>query len=241
MLKGEKMIEIIEKTDSTNEYLKNKKNKSNYCGVIAKKQTKGRGTRGRIWFADEGSLIFSFVIKEDKNISMLEYLKLPLIVGMSLLKTLTELEDLPFMFKWTNDIYLYDKKLSGILVEKIGDEFIVGIGLNLNCKEFYELSNIATSIYLHSSKEYNKIKVAENIIKNTKMYMDKFYKGKWQEILGEIHIYNYLKTNEIKFYSHEIEYEGIGQDIDKDGSMTLLVNNKILKFQVGEASTRKRN
>ena len=42
------------------------------------------------------------------------------------------------MFKWTNDIYLYDKKLSGILTEKIGEDFIVGVGINLNILEFGE-------------------------------------------------------------------------------------------------------
>lgn len=233
------MIEIIDKTSSTNEYLKNKLNKGNYYGVIAKEQLKGRGTRGREWFSDENSLIFSFVIKEDKNIPILEYLKLPLIIGMGLLKTLLELEDLPFMFKWTNDIYLYDKKLSGILVEKVEDEFIIGIGLNLNCKNLNNLEEIATSLYLNSKKIYDKMKVAEKIIINTKLYMDKFYKGQWKEILGEINLYNYLKDKEVKFYSNEIEYTGLGGDIEIDGSFSLLVENNILKFQVGEASTKK--
>lgn len=47
------------------------------------------------------------------------------------------------MFKWTNDIYLYDKKLSGILVEKRDNDFIIGIGVNLNIIEFGDLEAIS--------------------------------------------------------------------------------------------------
>lgn len=234
------MLEVFDILNSTNEYLKNKKDKNNFDGVVAHMQTEGRGTRGREWFSNEGILMFSFVIKEDKNIAMTEYLKLPLVMGMALLKSLKELENLPFMFKWTNDIYLFDKKLSGILVEKVEDEFIVGMGINLNTAEFGELEDVATSIYRHTGKEYAKLEFAEEIIKNAKLYLSKFYHGEWGEILGEINIYNYLKDKDIHFYSGGKDYYGRGCDIDKDGSMIIDSSGKMLSFQVGQATTVKK-
>jgi len=33
--------------------------------------------------------------------------------------------------KWVNDINLDDKKIGGVLIEKVGASFIIGIGLNL--------------------------------------------------------------------------------------------------------------
>jgi BirA family biotin operon repressor/biotin-[acetyl-CoA-carboxylase] ligase len=235
------MLEIFDTLNSTNEYLKNKKDKKNFDGVLAHMQIEGRGTRGRKWFSNDGTLMFSFVIREDRNIAMTEYLKLPLVIGMALLKSLKELENLPFMFKWTNDIYLFDKKLSGILVEKVEDEFIVGIGINLNTDNFGELEDIATSIYSHTGRQYGKIEFAEEIIKNTKIYLSKFYHGEWEEILREINIYNYLKDKDIHFYSGGKDYYGRGCDIATDGSMTIDSSGKILKFQVGQATTIKKD
>lgn len=233
------MLEIFDILDSTNEYLKNKDDKNNFDGVVTHKQTKGRGTRGREWFSDEGALMLSFVIKEDKNIDMSEYLKLPLIMGAALLYTLKELTSLPFMFKWTNDIYLLDKKISGILVEKINNEFIVGMGINLNTEDFGPLNDRATSIFLHTKQKFSKLDLAEQIIDNAKLYLNKFYHGQWNEILGEINLYNYLKGKKVDFISGGKTYSGIGCNIATEGDMVLDVAGKILKFKVGQATTSK--
>lgn len=233
------MIEILKVTDSTNEYLKHKLNKKNYDAVLAHMQTKGRGRRGRAWLSSEDMLMFSFVIKEDKNIPMMEYLKLPLVMGIALLTALKEIEQLPYMFKWTNDIYLFDKKLSGILVEKIEDEFIIGMGVNLNHEDFGELNNIATSIYKHSGRKYDKVEVANRIMDSVKLYMSRFYRGDWPEMLAEINEFNYLKNKELEFFVNDKSYKGIGCDIDIEGDMVLEVEGKKMKFKVGEASTKK--
>ncbi|MBN2838773.1 MAG: biotin--[acetyl-CoA-carboxylase] ligase, partial [Fusobacteriaceae bacterium] len=192
------MIEILDEIDSTNDYLKRRINKS-FDIVLAHKQTKGRGTRGRVWLSTEGVLMFSFVIKEEKNVSIEEYMKLPLIAGMALLEGLKEVEDLDYMFKWTNDIYLEDKKLSGILMEKNGEDFIVGVGVNLNILEFGELN--AISLRSLTGKDYDKIKVTEIIINKMKEFLFEFYRGNWKEILRKINAVNYLKNKNVKFFS----------------------------------------
>ena len=53
-------IEIFEEIDSTNEYLKRQKDNKNYDIVMAHKQTKGKGTRGRVWLSTEGILMLGF-------------------------------------------------------------------------------------------------------------------------------------------------------------------------------------
>ena len=52
-------------------------------------------------------------------------MRLPLIAGISVLGGLKKIENLDYKFKWTNDIYIQDKKICGILVEKIRDFFII--------------------------------------------------------------------------------------------------------------------
>ena len=229
-------IEIFEEIDSTNEYLKRQKDNKNYDIAMAHKQTKGKGTRGRVWLSTEGILMFSMVIKEDKNISMEEYTKLPLVVGMALLSALEEIEKLPFMFKWTNDIYLYDKKLSGILTEKIGEDFIVGVGINLNILEFGDLN--AISLKAVSGKDYDKLECLKSIVNKIKEYIYKFYRGEWNLILGEINEKNYLKNKQIKFIGVDRIYDGVVKGINNEGELILEEKGKNYNLRIGEVSTK---
>lgn len=229
------MIEILDEIDSTNDYLKRKTNK-NFDTVLAHKQTKGRGTRGRAWLSTEGVLMFSFVIKEEKNVSIEEYMKLPLIAGMALLEALKEVDDLDYMFKWTNDIYLEDKKLSGILMEKNGEDFIVGIGVNLNIMDFGDLN--AISLKSITGKNYDKVRVAEIIINKMKEFLFEFYRGNWKGILEKINSVNYLKNKNVKFFSPERTYEGIVREIGNEGELVLDEKGIIRKLKIGEVSTR---
>ncbi len=229
------MIEILDEIDSTNDYLKRKINK-NFDTVLAHKQTKGRGTRGRVWLSTEGVLMFSFVIKEEKNVSIEEYMKLPLIAGMALLEALKEVENLDYMFKWTNDIYLEDKKLSGILMEKNGEDFIVGIGVNLNIMDFGDLN--AISLKSITGKDYDKVRVTEIIINKMKEFLFEFYRGNWKEILEKINSVNYLKNKNVKFFSPERNYEGIVREIGNEGELVLDEKGIIRKLKIGEVSTR---
>jgi len=49
--------------------------------------------------------------------------------------------------KWPNDLYLNHKKCAGILVEKVKDKLLIGIGLNLSTTDFPpEIESKATSL-----------------------------------------------------------------------------------------------
>ena len=228
------MIEILDEIDSTNDYLKRRKNKE-FDTVVAHRQTKGKGTRGRVWLSNEGVLMFSFVIKEDKNIPIEEYMKLPLIVGIAVLEALKEVEDLPYKFKWTNDIYLYDKKLSGILIEKTSEDFIVGVGINVNILDLENLN--AISLKLITDKEYDKISIVKIVLKKVKEFLFDFYRGDWPLLLQKINENNYLKNKKIKFLAPNREYNGIVKSINYNGELELEEDGISHLLKIGEVST----
>lgn len=113
---------------------------------MAHKQTKGRGTRGRVWLSTEGVLMFSFVIKREKKKCI--YRRVYEITTYSWNGSFGSIEgsreNLDYMFKWTNDIYLEDKKLSGILMEK-------------NDEDFYSRNQALISIYWNLEGDLNAI------------------------------------------------------------------------------------
>lgn len=92
-------------------------------------QTHGRGRRGHLWQSKKGegiyfSIFFSHAV--DSN--------LPLLVGVAIFKALTKLGARDIFLKWSNDIFFKEKKIGGVLVEKVrgkNNKCVIGIGLNL--------------------------------------------------------------------------------------------------------------
>lgn len=219
---------------STSDYLKEKKDKKDWDLVVADIQTSGRGRRGNLWVSPPGAGLFSFALKEDPNLSMEEYSKLPLIVGIALLEGLKNMVELDYKFKWTNDIYLFDKKLSGILVEKVEDFFIIGIGININNSEFLGESKNGISLKSATENRYEILDIIKTIVNSFEKYWNRYIRGEWNEILYEINEKNYLLNRgiEIEFLGSKIS--GIGGKILKNGKLEVETADGIKEFMVGE-------
>lgn len=228
---------------STNKFLKEMQKKENYDTAIAETQTMGRGRRGNRWSSEKGGAYFSFLLKEDKNIALEEYIKLPLVAGYSLLKTFEKLEpELKFMFKWTNDIYIFDKKVSGILIEKIENYFIIGIGINLNNEIKGEAENTAVSMGKITLKEYDREKIIISVIENFKKDLAFYFNGNWSKILYELNEKNYLFEKEINIYFENGNSEtGKAMDIHESGQLAVEINGKKKYFNAGEIHITKNN
>jgi len=219
---------------STSDYLKDKKDKKQWDLVIADIQTSGRGRRGNLWVSPIGAGLFSFALKEDPNLSMEEYSKLPLIVGIALLEGLKNMVELDYKFKWTNDIYLSDKKLSGILVEKVGDFFIIGIGININNLEFLGESKNGISLKSATGNNYEILDVIKTIVNSFEKYWNRYIRGEWNEILYEINEKNYLLNREIEIGFLGSKISGIGGKILQNGRLEVETADGGKEFMVGE-------
>lgn len=119
---------------------------------IAEYQTKGRGRGVNKWVCLKGEgLLFSLVL--DPDVAPEYWYRMSLAVGLAIVDVIHEL-GLDAMLKWPNDIYVGDKKLGGILIENVDDFLIVGVGLNLNVREFpEEVRGRATSLTSESDED----------------------------------------------------------------------------------------
>ena len=181
--------------DSTNNYMKeNISSFENYDIVSAKIQTSGRGRRGNVWLSPEGMALFSFLLKPEKTLSIIEATKLPLLAGISTLSSLKKIKDGAYSFKWTNDVFLNSKKLCGILIERVKDDFVVGIGINVANKIPEDIKNIAISM----ESDYDIDKLILKVVEEFSIYYKGFSEGKWSEIIEEINSYNFLKNKKIR-------------------------------------------
>lgn len=118
---------------------------------VADYQTSGRGTRSRSFESPRGAgLYISFLFYPDMLAS--EAAKITTYAAVTVRRALSRLGADP-KIKWVNDIYLGDKKISGILTEGAAgtdgrlEYAIVGIGINIRKGALSpELADIAASL-----------------------------------------------------------------------------------------------
>ena len=133
-------VTVLERTASTNDYLRSLPDKQHIQICIAEQQTKGKGRLNREWYSPFGKNIYlSCLYPFQKNINALSGLSLA--ISLAVVRVLKHhgIAD-KLVTKWPNDIIYENKKLSGSLIEMVNDtrgetHLIIGIGINVNMLE----------------------------------------------------------------------------------------------------------
>ena len=142
-----KIIEL-EEVDSTNEYCKRQDSGEDII-VVAKRQSAGRGTKGRSFESDDGGLYIS-VMRHYKDFKAEDAFKIMVNSCVAVCKTLENFGVHP-QIRWANDVLSDGKKISGTLIENTFSggnisRSIVGIGINIKNQIPRYLRHIAGSI-----------------------------------------------------------------------------------------------
>ena len=193
----------FEEIGSTNEYVRRNLKLKEFEVVVAKKQTNDRVKRGNVWISNEGGALFSFWLHDRYELQekieifscyivfeiIKEYIK-----ESSKKNFEDEIENLKF--KWPNDIYYKDEKISSVFCEKIRDKIIIGIRINVN-NDIDKINNKATSL----SKILNQKYPIEDIIEKIMLTFQKkkeCLEKEWEKILLALNSNNFLKNRKIK-------------------------------------------
>lgn len=99
--------------------------------LVAERQTAGRGRQGREWFDGAGNFMGSTVVHSAFGDPPLP--SLALVAGLAVAEAVASHIPPPAraMLKWPNDVLVGGAKLAGILLERVGEAVVVGIGVNL--------------------------------------------------------------------------------------------------------------
>jgi BirA family biotin operon repressor/biotin-[acetyl-CoA-carboxylase] ligase len=100
--------------------------------VLTGHQIAGRGRGNNTWWSGSGSLTVTFAFAIDQH---LQPYHIPLIAGLAVRNAAAELtgnDDI--QLKWPNDLLFHNRKLAGLLCERVHKADLVGLGLNVNVK-----------------------------------------------------------------------------------------------------------
>ncbi len=126
-------IYYLKSVDSTQLYLKKQLQNKVYsppCVVYTYHQTNGIGSRDNSWKGFEGNLFLSFAIHKDMLPRDLKIESASIYFAYLLKETLAEFGSQVWL-KWPNDFYLKEKKLGGMITHVVENNFVCGVGLNL--------------------------------------------------------------------------------------------------------------
>lgn len=111
----------------------------------AERQTAGKGRQGRAWQSPLGNLYVSTLVRTRAGEPSPATLALVAAVALDETARVFGIEP---MLKWPNDLLVGGAKLSGILLERVGDAVILGFGVNL-AHHPEDLDRLATSFAAH--------------------------------------------------------------------------------------------
>ena len=133
-------ITVLDEVGSTSDWLKQHATTLPVGTVVfAECQTAGRGRRDNRWLAPRGKdLMFSLLLKPEAPLE--KWPRITTLAALALCKAIEAELPLQPRIKWPNDIYLSDRKVSGLLAETVstrgGMLMVLGIGLNVNALDF---------------------------------------------------------------------------------------------------------
>ena len=225
----------LESTDSTMDEIKTRLNNNNLI-VRANEQKKGKGRRGSKWISFPGNIYCSFAIKTE--LFFKDFFIYSMLMSIAIKDSLEHIGMKNIYFKWPNDVYYQDKKISGMILESFSDNIdrkfvIIGVGINIISSpriDNYKTTHISTYIKNININEYFKIFVNyffyyinKNInLKNS--YFVTRYKDSLMFLKKDITI----RINNRKIL------KGIFYGINKDGGLLLQQKDKLIQLYSGQ-------
>lgn len=224
-------LEYFDRIGSTNDFVREnlKRYSTNFHGVYSFNQTKGKGVNGHQWISEsEKNIALTFCLTDPAIYN--NYISFWVAIRVCyFIKKITKTDAL---IKWPNDILINKKKVSGILIEKSANTFIIGIGINVLQKEFSGVPH-ASSLISFSSQNYDLTELVHALMKDFKDYFhilkDPFY------LLKKYNEYLFGKGKVMVFKIGETKKNGIIQKVEEDGLLEVEVENAgIMKFRIKE-------
>lgn len=195
--------------------------------VVAETQTAGRGRRGRAWHSLRGHHIYCSIIFRiaDEHSTWLSWI--PLTSALAAAEAIFETARLPVLLKWPNDMLVSEKKIGGILCEKVGGQgqsvVVIGMGLNINCDytDFpSDLSSLATSMKMEYGRTVDRTAVLAALLNRLEVRLDRLRLEGTSETLAAYVARSATIGEKVRIMLSEAEYiEGLAESIGPDGCL----------------------
>lgn len=171
--------------------------------IVARCQTAGRGQRGNSWSSEEGRNLMLSVVLQPSFLEAGRQFSLLQCAALAVADMLA-LYGLDPRIKWTNDIYIGDRKIVGILMEQsvrggFLERCVVGIGINVNQRTFEEWVPNPTSMVLETGEESDLREVLGRLCEALGRRYGQLCSGEFETVSADYHRIMYRLGRKSRF------------------------------------------
>ena len=226
-------IRVVQQTASTNADLVAEAKQGAPAGLVlvAESQTAGRGRLDRTWVAPPRSgLTVSILLRPDVDASGWGWL--PLLTGLAVVDALRSTARLGAYLKWPNDVLVSDRKLAGILVERVDNAApaaVIGLGLNVSLRADELPVPGATSLTLEEAATLDRAVVLKSVLRALAARLRMWENGRGDAVRSGL-LDDYRAVCRTLGRDVRVELpggsvlEGRAQAIDDDGRLLLITD-----------------
>ncbi len=205
--------------------------------VITHHQTSGRGQRGNTWESGKGlNLTFSAVL-HPAFLRVCDQFQLNKAVALAVHDVVKNYTEESVRVKWPNDIMIGDRKVCGILIENMvtGEKLsrsIVGIGLNVNQKDFPVTT--ASSVSIHSKDPIDLAKMFDELMQSLEWRYLQLKREDNERLDGDYLEAMYRIDETHSFIINDQNVNGIIRGVDDHGKLIVEIDSAAGTFDLKE-------
>ena len=201
--------------------------------VLAEEQTAGRGRRGRTFDSPPGENIYMTLVL---RLPLEAHRRLPLAVPLAICIACGE-EGVDAKIKWPNDIWVGQRKLSGILIDADlggdGPVAMPGIGINVNSDPTVNPALVDTATSLR--RELNRHVARERLLATICNQLERTIALDPVALSGEYRSNSMIIGHQVTVSTASGEsYEAIAEGIADDGGLVVLLTEGSRRTLIAE-------
>jgi len=226
----------LDDVSSTNLYLRKLiKDKSINENILVSTnyQEKGRGQRSNIWESEKNmNILISFLYVHTTN--NYDLFKFNMLISLAIYDFLSKYFKTGLKIKWPNDLMINNKKIAGVLVQNIESNFksIIGVGININQKEFKNFSPQATSFSNELNKEFNRNELILELMNNFENYLINYFQ--FNDLKNSYMLKIYKFKQQTNFLNNLKQFKGEIMNFNSSGEIIIKRGDEFLSFKNGE-------
>ena len=220
----QKMI-VLDTVDSTNNYAMGGIQSGalkHGNAVFAIEQTAGKGRRGRQWLSQPGANIILSVIAEMQWLPLSRQFHLSAAAALACRDLVAQYTSEKVSIKWPNDIFINDSKAGGLLIETVVSGTlwqwaVIGIGVNVNQREFEDTPGRATSLYKVNGSELDVLSLASTLHEKVILRLQDLHDKGFDKMLSAYNQHLYARGRRVKLSKGNIAFETTIEEVDSQG------------------------
>jgi BirA family transcriptional regulator, biotin operon repressor / biotin---[acetyl-CoA-carboxylase] ligase len=205
--------------------------KLNGLVIIAEEQTGGVGRMGRSWISPTGGIWVTLVLKP--AIPVDHVFMLTMAGAVAVARAIRKEYDLGALIKWPNDIYIGDKKVSGLLLELSAEAdtinyCLLGIGVDANISPKELVTTVHGSVTSISAEIGHDVDRAALLARILKEFESRYLLIESQEYDAVIREWKSLSCTidqRVRISTLKNTFEGEAIDIDEYGALVIRKDN----------------